>query len=38
MHTKQKKDNSCEIQIRLRKTKNAVILNFIDNGTGVMMT
>jgi PAS domain S-box-containing protein len=30
-----KEDNSCEIEIRLRKTKNAVILNFIDNGTGV---
>jgi PAS domain S-box-containing protein len=30
-----KDDNSCEIEIRLRKTKNAVILNFIDNGTGV---
>ena len=30
-----KDDNSCEIKIRLKKTKNAVILNFIDNGTGV---
>ena len=30
-----KEDNSCEIEIRLRKTKNAVILNFIDNGNGV---
>jgi PAS domain S-box-containing protein len=30
-----KEDNSCEIEIRLRKTKNAVILNFIDNGSGV---
>jgi len=29
-----KEDNSCEIEIRLRKTKNAVILNFIDNGIG----
>lgn len=30
-----KEDNSCEIEIRLRKTRNALILNFIDNGTGV---
>jgi PAS domain S-box-containing protein len=30
-----KEDNSCEIEIRLRKTKNAVTLNFIDNGTGI---
>ena len=30
-----KDDNSCEIQIRLRKTKNTVILNFTDNGSGV---
>jgi PAS domain S-box-containing protein len=30
-----KDDNSCEIEIRLRKTKNSVILNFIDNGIGV---
>ena len=30
-----KEDNSCEIEIILKKTKNAVILNFIDNGTGV---
>jgi len=30
-----KEDNSCEIEIRLRKSKNAVILNFIDNGSGV---
>ena len=29
-----KESNSCEIEIRLRKTKNAVILNFIDNGIG----
>jgi PAS domain S-box-containing protein len=28
-------DNSCEIEIRLRKTKNAVIINFIDNGSGI---
>ena len=30
-----KEDNSCEIEIRLRKTRHALILNFIDNGTGV---
>ncbi len=30
-----KEDNSCEIEIKLRKTRNALILNFIDNGTGV---
>jgi PAS domain S-box-containing protein len=30
-----KEDNLCEIEIRLRKTKNAVTLNFIDNGTGI---
>ncbi len=30
-----KEDNSCEIEIRLRKTKNAVTVNFIDNGTGI---
>ena len=30
-----KEDNSCEIEIRLRKTKNTVILNFVDNGTGI---
>ncbi|AKO63929.1 hypothetical protein VI34_02855 [Methylophilales bacterium MBRSG12] len=30
-----KEDNSCEIEIILKKTKNAVILNFIDNGIGV---
>lgn len=30
-----KEDNLCEIEIRLRKTKNAVTLNFIDNGAGI---
>ena len=30
-----KEDNLCEIEIRLRKTKNTVTLNFIDNGTGI---
>jgi PAS domain S-box-containing protein len=30
-----KENNSCEIEIRLRKTKNTVIINFIDNGNGV---
>ena len=31
-----KKDYStCEIEIRLRKTKNSMIVNFIDNGSGI---
>ena len=30
-----KEDNPCEIDIKLRNTKNAVILNFTDNGSGI---
>lgn len=30
-----KEDNLCEIDIKLRNTKNAVILNFTDNGSGI---
>lgn len=30
-----KDDSSCEIDIRLRKTKSSMIVNFIDNGSGI---
>lgn len=30
-----KDDSKCEIEIRLRKTKSSMIVNFIDNGSGV---
>lgn len=30
-----KDDSTCEIEIRLRKTKNSMIVNFIDNGSGI---
>lgn len=30
-----KVDSTCEIEIRLRKTKNSMIVNFIDNGSGI---
>jgi nitrogen fixation/metabolism regulation signal transduction histidine kinase len=30
-----KDDSSCEIDIRLRKTKSSMIINFIDNGSGI---
>ena len=30
-----KEGNPCEIDIKLRNTKNAVILNFTDNGSGI---
>ncbi|MGA0448726.1 MAG: ATP-binding protein [Methylophilaceae bacterium] len=30
-----KDDSTCEIEIRLRKTKSSMIVNFIDNGSGI---
>lgn len=30
-----KDDSACEIDIRLRKTKSSMIINFIDNGSGI---
>lgn len=30
-----KDDSACEIEIRLRKTKSSMIINFIDNGSGI---
>jgi PAS domain S-box-containing protein len=30
-----KDDSTCEIDIRLRKTKSSMIVNFIDNGSGI---
>src|SRR6056300_14123 len=30
-----KDDSPCEIEIRLRKTKTSMIVNFIDNGSGI---
>ena len=30
-----KDDSTCEIEIRLRKTKSSMIINFIDNGSGI---
>lgn len=30
-----KNDSTCEIEIRLRKTKTSMIVNFIDNGSGI---
>lgn len=30
-----KDDSACEIDIRLRKTKSSMIVNFIDNGSGI---
>jgi PAS domain S-box-containing protein len=30
-----KDDSTCEIDIRLRKTKSSMIINFIDNGSGI---
>ena len=30
-----KDDSTCEIDIRLRKTKTSMIVNFIDNGSGI---
>ena len=30
-----KGDSTCEIEIRLRKTKSSMIVNFIDNGSGI---
>lgn len=30
-----KDDSTCEIGIRLRKTKSSMIVNFIDNGSGI---
>lgn len=30
-----KDDSTCEVEIRLRKTKSSMIVNFIDNGSGI---
>ena len=30
-----KDDSACEIDIRLKKTKSSIIINFIDNGSGI---
>lgn len=30
-----KDDSTCEIEIRLRKSKSSMIVNFIDNGSGI---